>query len=404
MSQEIKKNILMISPYVPWPLHGGTSVRIFNILKQLKNKGYNIILLAGSEEKEIKKDNPLNEICTQIHIFRIFSGSSLKFVIQSLFSIKPYPINKFDINELRKKTSYLLKENNIDLIWINLSILLEVFSRNFFTDKPILLDHAECEELFYKDYVKKGSLLEKFFGITNIIKFKYFHKINFLKTNAIFCVSEEETKFTKRQINNKVKVYTVPNGVDIKFFNPLDRFKKTSNYIVFCSSMNVRRNIDAASWFAKFIFPKIKSVIHDAEFWIVGSNPTKDVLELKAIPGVHITGTVDDIRPFYNKGKVFVSPYRFGAGTKLKVFEAMASGIPIVSTDIGCRGIDLTYKKDVIIAENVNDFSDGVIRLLSDDNFSYFLSENALKLVRQKYNWENIIEDVQKVIINLINS
>lgn len=393
----------MISPYIPWPLHGGTSVRIFNIIKELHKKDYKIILLAGNEHDTILKDTPLNEICEEIYYYKILPGNSLGFIVKSLLSFQPYPLLKFKTNLLQKKISHLVNNKKFDLIWINLSILADVLPKDLPKDMPIILDHPECEELFYKDYINNGNLFEKFFGILNLIKFKKFHKRIFSKINTIFCVSQEEVNFTKNQVRNKSEVYFVPNGVDNSFFMATDGVRDRLNNIMFCSSMSVRRNIDAASWFAKSIFPEVKKKVTNAEFWIVGSDPTPEVFKLALIPGVKVVGTVEDIRPYYLQGKVFVSPYHFGAGTKLKIFEAMASGIPIVSTTIGCRGIDLVSGKNILIADNKEDFIRDVISLLTNDNLATTLSKNASHLARNNYSWEKIVGNIESKISLLIN-
>lgn len=396
------KRILMISPYVPWPMYGGTLVRIFNLLKGLSERGYKIVLFAGTEEEKIEPNNPLNQICEEIHLFKLATGTSFSFALSSIFSAQPYPVSRFYTNSMREGLQKLLTTQKFDLIWVNLSILVNILPGELIKNTPILLDHPECEELVYKDYIKKGGLSTKFFSFINLVKLKKFHEKVFSRVNTIFCVSKEEADFTKNQTKGRVKVWVAPNGVDGKTFHPSQLLENKSNRILLCSGMNVRRNIDAVVWFARRIFPQIKKEVFDAEFWIVGSNPTSEVLRLNLIPGVKVVGTVKKIEDYYRMGKVFVAPYRFGAGTKLKVFEAMASGIPIVSTAIGCRGIDVVNGQHILIADNEIEFGRYVIDLLRNRELSQKLVYNALELIEEKYTWKKIVDDLEPKMLEII--
>ncbi len=393
--ESANKRILMISPYIPWPMYGGTLVRIFNLLKELSERGYEIILFAGTEDVKILSNNPLNQICKEIHLFKLATGSSFSFVLGSIFSINPYPVSRFYTNSMKEGLQKLLTTQKFDLIWVNLSILVNILPGDLIKNTPILMDHPECEELVYKDYIKGGNMAQKFFSFINLIKLIKFHEKVFSRVSTIFCVSKEEADFTMNQTKGKINVWVVPNGVDGKTFYPAEFSENKPNRILLCSGMSVRRNIDALVWFTKRIFPQIKEQVSDAEFWIVGSNPSHEVLQLNSIPGVKVVGTVENIEDYYRMGKVFVAPYRFGAGTKLKVFEAMASGVPIVSTAIGCRGIDVINGHHILIADSEVEFARCVVDLLQNRQLAQKLAQNALALIKDKYYWKKIVDDLE---------
>lgn len=390
------KDILMVSPYVPWPLTAGGSVRIFNLMKELSLRGYNITLLVGEHKDRLPEDHILYQICKKVYLYKLPKARQLTFLIKSFFSFFPYPTLRFSNLELKKKVRNLIKNNPFDLIWINYSILINVLPRNIKEKTPVVLDQHESEELVYIDYIKDGNILEKVFSWVNLVKFQRFHKNNFPKISGIFCVSEEEYDFTTKQTGNLLKAWVIPNGADESFFNPEKSSGKKSNYIVLCSNMSIRRNVDAAVWFANNIFPKVKKEVKDAEFWIVGAHPTNQVMLLKNVGGIHVTGKVDDIRQYYEMGKVFVAPYRFGAGTKIKILEAMAVGVPIVSTSIGCRGIGAVNGEHLLVADTEEEFSQKVIELLRDDKKARMLSENSLNLAKEKFKWEKIVDELEE--------
>jgi glycosyltransferase involved in cell wall biosynthesis len=402
----INKNILVVSPYIPWPLYGGTLVRIYNLIKEIKQRGYHVTLLAGAEGDEyfslLKSNNPLINICKDVYLFKLAQKIPLISKIVSIFSIKPYPVSRF--KACSHEIERLLERDKYGLIWVHLSVLADICSSRKINNVPIMLDHPEVEEFVYRDYIKEGNFIAKIFSLINIVKFHFFHKRVFSSVQSIVCVSNEEAEFTKRQCKKGTKIFVAPNGVDASYFFPnTDKKLKVENNIILCSSMSVKRNIDAALWFAKEIFPIVRSEIPNAKFFIVGSNPVQEILKLNESPGIHVTGTVPNINEYYKKGRIFVAPYRFGAGTKLKVLEAMASGIPVVSTSIGCRGIaGIINGEHALIADNKEEFANCVVKILKEDNLAMNISKNAFLLMKDKYYWSKIAEELELKIREII--
>ena len=143
--------------------------------------------------------------------------------------------------------------------------------------------------------------------------------------------------------------------------------------------------------------------VPDAEFWIVGSYPNREIWRLAESPGIHVTGTVEDVRPFYAMGKVAVAPYRYGEGTKTKVVEAMASGTPVVFTSIGCQGLGVIDGRHLLVADNETDFSRQVMGLLRDPERSHALAAAARALAAEKYSWGRLISDMEPKLEGLVN-
>jgi sugar transferase (PEP-CTERM/EpsH1 system associated) len=391
--------ILMISPYLPWPLYGGASVRTFNIIKNLSEKGHKITLLAGRQKDA--NDVSLRELCEEIYMYELPRHGRLLLLLRSVFSSQPYPALQFQNKHLDEKFTKLLQNEKFDLIWINFLFMANILFKTLTRNIPVILDQFEADELIWKRYIKNGNFFQKVFSYLNLKKIQILQKRVFGQINALICVSEAEAEFMKLRAPLNMKIWVAPNGVDADFFQDSSDIKKTASTILLSGSMCIVRNIDAAVWFGKTIFPKIKKVVPEAEFWIVGYNPDKKVLALNAIPGIIITGTVEDIRPYYKKAKVYVAPFRFGEGTRLKILEAMATGLPIVSTEGGCQGIDVIDGQHMFVANSEEDFSNRVIELLRNPQLSQKLTNAGRMLVEQKYNWEAIVNNIDKQIKGL---
>lgn len=394
--------ILIISPYIPWPLYSGSCVRIFNLLKQMSLRGHKIFLLAGQNNLPLALDCELADFCEKIYTYKVPILNSIFFIIRSVFSPKIYPAVRFQSSHFKKILNNILSEKKINLVWVNFSIMADMLPAGLNKTIPVILDQHESERLVYYGYLKKGNLIEKIFALINIVKLKKFEEKVFSKIDVLVCVSEEEAIMARKYTRKEIKFLVVPNGVDEKFFNNLNTFINKKNRIIFCANMAVRRNIDAAVWFAKRIFPQIKKQIFDAEFWIVGSWPSAEILKLNSISGVRVIGMVKDIKKYYAKGKVFVAPYHFAAGSPLKVLEAMASGVPVVSTNISSQGIDVTNNKNIIIANNETDFCNNVIELLSNPQKAKGVAVAGQNLIKEKYTWNKIVTRLEPEIFKLI--
>jgi glycosyltransferase involved in cell wall biosynthesis len=191
------------------------------------------------------------------------------------------------------------------------------------------------------------------------------------------------------------KIAVVPNGVDLEFF--ACRPAPETGRIVFTGNMSWPPNEDAAEHFARDIMPAIRDRIPDASFWIVGADPTARVRSLASVAGVHVTGTVDDIRPWIWSAAVYASPLRFGLGVKNKILEAMASGAAIVATTPSLSGTPMISGRDAMVADNDADFAEAVVRVLSDPGLRNSLSREARRKAETEYSWDSIASKFEEL-------
>jgi glycosyltransferase involved in cell wall biosynthesis len=204
---------------------------------------------------------------------------------------------------------------------------------------------------------------------------------------------------------NAEKIAVVPNGVDLEFF--AYRPAPETGRIVFTGNMSWPPNEDAAEHFARDIMPAIRDRIPAASFWIVGADPSPRVRSLASIAGVHVTGTVDDIRPWIWSAAVYASPLRFGLGVKNKILEAMASGAAIVATTPSLSGTQMINSRDAMIADSDADFAEAVVRVLSDSGLRDSLSREARRKAETEYSWDSIatkFEELYREIITRRNA
>ena len=154
-------------------------------------------------------------------------------------------------------------------------------------------------------------------------------------------------------------------------------------------------------FFASDILPRIHAEVPDAHLWIVGRCPSQEVRAL-AGPRVHVTGRVDDIRPYLRKSPVYVVPLLSGSGTRIKIFEAMAMGKAVVSTTIGAEGLPVTHGQNIVIADHPREFADSVVRLLRDRELAARLGGAARALVERQFSWKAVGSQFDAILQDLV--
>ena len=185
------------------------------------------------------------------------------------------------------------------------------------------------------------------------------------------------------------RIQVVENGVDTRYFAAAEENAPHGQQIVFVGTMDYYPNVEAATSFAGRIWPQVRERFPQMRLTIVGANPTPAVSALGAIPGVTVTGTVPDVRPYYRDALAAIVPLRTGGGTRLKILEAMAAGVPVVSTVLGAEGLAVTPGSDILIADADNaqhwiDHLNALARISVRQN----QIGAALNLVRARYDWE----------------
>ena len=221
-----------------------------------------------------------------------------------------------------------------------------------------------------------------------------------------------------RQREPKATLVAVGNGVDVEAHAPAEiaaawnrmepRARAAEGSVLFVGSMDYHANIDGAVEFARQIWPRFQEAERNSsagaarEFVIVGRKPAPEVTALAAIPGIRVTGTVPDVRGYYRGALAVAVPLRIGSGTRLKILEAMAAGVPVVSTRLGAEGLDVTHGENILLAETPQEFIRALQDLSGESPLRAKVIEGARRLVASEYDWpllgERLFEAHQEAV------
>lgn len=197
-----------------------------------------------------------------------------------------------------------------------------------------------------------------------------------------------------------LRVEVVPNGVDTRALRPLP-WAGVEPAVLFVGSMHYPPCEDAALYLAGDILPRIRARMPGVQAWIVGADPSPRVRRLDG-GAVHVTGRVDDVRPYYARCAASVVPLRAGGGTRLKILEAMALGRPVVTTSAGCEGLGVAGGRHLIVADGPDAFADATVRLLSNRALGRRLAACARNLVEGVYDWDAISEGLLRICADVL--
>lgn len=387
--------VLMLTPYLPYPLVSGGQIRTYNLLKNLSKK-HKITLVSfvrNSNEKQHLVN--LKPYCEKILIYeRRKAWSPLNILLAGL---TPYPflVSIYLSRSLKNDINTLLEEEKFDLIHAETFYVMPNIPK---TNIPILLVEQVIEYLVYQRYVEglhRFLVFLKPLLTLDVAKIKWWEKYYWKKARRLAAMSTDDKKFIE-SINPTLKVDVVANGVDIDFFKDIKRLKNKNPTVLFVGNFKWLPNRDAAKFLVVEIWPKIKAELKNAHLWIVGRNPTEDLKKYSSAD-IKVDQTVADIRTAYAGSDVLLAPIRNGRGTKYKILEAMATKTPIIGTRLATEGINVKNGQHALIANNGQELAEKTISLLRDYKLSQRLAENAYELVAGEYNWKKISDSLDKV-------
>lgn len=307
---------------------------------------------------------------------------------------RPYRTAKFESRLYRKRLHKMVVSSRFDLIWVHFPEMLRFLRDPRLSQRirttPVVLDQHNDMERYWSSFDNTGGLLESAWARWNIRRIRSYRERTLSLCDVVLSVSRKDAQTTREVAPENTPVLVTPNGVDTEYFKYVEPSEGTPRHILFVGSMDVRMNVDAATWFAEEVFPILRDRIPDTRFLIVGRNPTARVESLSEIEGVCVTGRVDDLRGYYRQAAVAVIPTRQGGGTKLKVLEAMAAGTPVVSTAHGVSGYEIADGIHVKIADDSMSFAEAVATLLTNKSEARRLARAAREKVCERYTWTTI--------------
>lgn len=384
--------ILFLYPYVPYPLTCGAYHRAFHLLREISKTHETFLFALSHSPRDFSATHIFEKFCRKVEVLP-FIHPPWEKLLDRIFSPIPSVVAHWSHESVPDELKQFSKNSNFDLIHLQDLCMLQ-HAQEHFPNTPVVLDRTRMDFFFqlqagkYQNYSFKRKIArwESLFKL-----FLYEKKAAKAVAHIVVCC-KEDAEFSQKRISSRVPVSVIPNGVDLSFFNPqsFQENQEEAHSLTFVGSMDYQPNVDGVIWFFKEIYPLLKKEFPDLKIYVVGPNPTSQIQACESYNGVTVTGEVPDVRPYYQRGAVFIAPIRIGSGSRLKIVEAMAMGRPVVSTSVGAEGLNVTDESNIFLANDPMEFGRKVSQLLSDSVLRKKIAEAGQVLAQDLYSWKTL--------------
>lgn len=387
--------ILMLTPYLPYPLLSGGQIRTYNLLKKLSNKHQITLFALIKNEEEKQYVSELEKYCHKVRVFkRSEKPFTLKNIFKTAFSGFPFLVIRNQAEGSLEAIKKEIARENYDLIHAETFYMMPHIPE---CQIPIILVEQTIEYLGYESYAKKAPFFLKPLLNADVKKIHLWEKHYWQKADRLIVMSEEDRQFIAKDLD-KEKIDVVANGVDTKWFAEKKRNLADRPTILSVGTFKWLPNIEAVDFLVNQVWPLIKKAVLNANLLIVGNAPTEKVISYgKNDPQITVAGRVEDIRDAFGSAHVLLAPVFSGKGTRYKILEAMASGTPVVASKIAVEGLNITDGVHLLTSNKATDLADLTVRVLNDKNLWQKLSKNGKEFVALNYDWELISQKLDRI-------
>lgn len=408
--------ILFFSPKACVPADTGARLRNFHLSRQLSRHA-DVTFLAFAETEQTAEANAAAVTDwgpQKVVLVPRQQGYTAAKLAQGLVGKTPLTVLNYTTRRMAQTLKQLLYEQDFDVVQVESLLLSEYLPiLRAARHRPALVCdwHNIDSEVMRRYSNYNRSLPHRFYARLTARQLERLEKASLRRFDAHLTVSERDRQ-TLLKLDDKASVIVADNGVDTEYFSGVaeaaaprceaGRVAAKPKKILFVGSMDYHANIDAVTRFANDVWLDIHQACPGLTFSIVGRNPALAVRKLAQLPGVEVTGTVADVRPFYAEAIAAVVPLRIGGGSRLKILEALAAGVPVISTRLGAEGIALTDKENFLLAESKQDFLQALLAVATNQALRANLVASGLSFVRRNYRWEAIAETILRTFSTLV--
>lgn len=395
--------IFVLGEEFPYPLNTGARIRNVALLRFLAERHEMRFLAYGDENSEAFRfcaEAGMNPIAVPSHVPPKSGPAFYLRLLANLFSGLPYVVTSHYSTAYRDRFREELANWPADLLAAAWTPYAAYFNE-VAPMKTLITSHNIEADIWKRYYATEKSPHKKWYTGIQAAKMERFENEVFRKADAVTTVSEADAKAVRR-CGSHAAVKVIDNGVDLSFFTNETPPQINPNRLAFTGSMDWRPNQDATEYFVKDIFPILRQKRPELEAVFVGRQPPEHILRLGETPGITITGTVDDIRPYIREGAVYIVPLRIGGGSRLKILEALALEKAVVSTSVGAESLAVTDKKDILLADTPEQFAAAIEGLLEDRDLAVRLGAAGRQLVEQRYGWNQLAAEMEKFVVQLV--
>lgn len=391
--------ILFLTQRVPYPPNKGDKLRSFNEIKYLSQHHDISLVCLADNIADIQYKDELLKYCSSVDIFYLSQVRSKINTAVALFTGTPLTLAHFYSSGLNNVVQQKLQTDIFDLIFVYCSSMAQYVEK--LTTIPRVIDFVDVDSEKWAQYAMYARFPMNLVYRLESHRLRVYEKVIAESFQHCFLVSEKEVDDFRRLVCPIDTLTPILNGVDLERFHPSAE-PYDPNVIVFTGAMDYFANVEAVLYFAREILPLIKDKIPKVKFYVVGSNPAAELLSLaRNNPNIVVTGYVDQVQPYMAKAAVFVAPMRIARGVQNKILEAMAMGVPVVTTSLGFEGVTADPNNDILIVDEPSIFADSVVSVMENVMLRKILSKTGRIVIQNNYDWNINLEKLDDTLISL---
>ena len=390
--------ILFLSKRLLFPTDRGGLVRTLNVVRHL-SQWHDLTFLSNQQPGQEEDCLEMTRLGLRLVTvpWEEVSRSNWRFyrdLAWNLFSPDPFNAAKDYDPALRARARQLLDEARYDLVVCDF-VQMARNAIGIWDGPSVLFEHNVEAEIFERhSRTDEGWIRRRFMGY-QAAKMRRFEGWAGRQFTRVVAVSERDKEQYERRYG-WTNVDVIDTAVDIDYYRPNDCAKQAGT-VLFVGSLDWLPNVDGLRWFVAEVWPLVRRDHPEARLRLVGRNPTSEIQSLAEHPGVELVGPVPDTRPWLAESEVSIVPLRIGGGTRLKVFEAMAMGLPVVSTPLGAEGLQVQSGEHLLLAEGAEKVAEAVVRLLRSEELRMALGRAARNLVVTRFSSESVARQFEAV-------
>jgi glycosyltransferase involved in cell wall biosynthesis len=399
--------LLLLTPQLPYPPQQGTSLRNFHIIRGLAAE-HEITLLSFLEAGQTVQNSPLTELCRHIETVPAPTRSTAQRLRQLLTTRLPDMAHRLFSPAFANQLRHLLASNHFDVVQvegIELARYIEIIRVASMESKIVFDAHNAETELQRRnvqtDWRRPNRWVAAAYSWVQVGRLARFERWACENADWVTAVSETDKRYLHSLLSPSphLPISVIPNCIDAtEYQTPITPIPFD---LVFSGKMDYRPNVDAVLWFADEVWPMVRAARPSATWAIVGQKPHPRLGRLREMAGVTVTGWVEDVRPYLAGASLFITPFRVGSGTRLKLIEAMAAGKAIVSTRIGAEGFPVVNGRELVLADGAGEMGTAVLRLL-DDAAECTRLGTAARQFAAAYDWRVVIPRFNQIYATIL--
>ena len=405
-----RRHILFLTPQLPYPPEQGAAIRNYGLISQTATRHDVGLLSFGQLNGEARQ--ALGSVCIPLRVVAEPERSLAQRLSTLLLDRTPDMAHRLwspaYADALHSLLSAMPEIDTVQIEGIEMAPYGDLVRRWRGTARPaIVFDDHNAEYILQRRAYEADCRVPRRWHAAAYSWVQYHRLTRYerqvcLRAEGVVAVSETDAQ-ALRALSPAITPLVVPNGVDVQRYRPGlgDALGLCHPAVVFTGRMDFRPNVDAILWFHRAIWSRIRAEEPEAHLYVVGKAPHRTVVALGTDPSVTVTGYVQDILPYFGGADVYVVPLRMGGGTRLKVLEAMACGLPLVSTTIGAEGIARASGEQLFLADDAEGFARAVTKLLRDAPLRASVGRAARGYVARHYDWRAIVPRFEPLYASL---